>query len=822
MITFPCVRVSLLTFAVCLAGIGSVQAQGFDVTATDIQVIQAIQQPNGSTPMVAGRTTYVRASMSTQNGAGTMIDGHLRVFDNGVEIPESPIYSRNGPMQPAVNSNLGNLNQTLNFVFQPPASSNLVLTVTLNPPGVNHVPEGNSSDNSFTSTPQTFSHRAAPELAYAPIDHRPGGGGVPNLPNSALIEPGVGDNFLQAITPSNDWFYHRTDAPSKLWTGNLSFSGSALLSSLNVDIALMTPRPDFLYGWVPGGLPYNGQASLGGDVSMGNTQSFRHQRTFAHEIGHNLGLSHNSFLISNPGIDVEHHLNETLGLPILKVGSLRDIMVAGLSTNQAFVRHATWNFFFNHSVFNGVSSPGPQGLSADSPVLLVTGRRILKTGAIEVSHVLELPSGVPTPSTQQSSADLRVRATTRSGLASNLWISCTGSADSCCDGDSDVAPIDAGFLAVMPLGSDPIERLTIAPMSGSAAQVELERSAAAPTVSFLSPDGSQLSSGQLRVEWAGSDPDGDELSYYLRYTNDGTRWAPLATGIRETSIDIDLSELPAFVDGQGRFQVFASDGLRTASAFSPTLKGSGTIWALGGNPPWVEVMTPDDGNQFPRGATVVLHSSGWDLEDRALSGSDITWDSDVDGPLGVGRLLAVADLSVGPHVLTVTATDSSGMMTSDSTSITILDRELPLVIEFPVTYCTAKLNSQFCPPFAGFSGFPSVSDPAPFDINATLIVSDRVGLMFYGENGRASSPFFNGLLCVGPPLRRLPPQFSGGGGIPCNGAFALDFNAIIQSGLNPSLTVGQFVNAQWWYRDTNHVDGTGVGLSNAVEFQIGL
>jgi len=815
-------RFGSIGLALLVASAGAAEAQGFDVTATDIQVTQAIQLPNGSTPLVAGRTTYVRASMSSQNFAGEQIDGYLRVFVNGVEIPESPIYSRNGPVDAVGSSNLNNIAQTLNFVLQPPASNDVVFTVVLNAPGPNYVPEADTSDNTFTSPPQTFSHQAMGEIAYSPIDYRPNGGG-PNLPDPTLIEPGVGDNFVQAIYPTLDWFYHRTDAPSKLWTNSLSGSGTSLLNSLNVDINMMSPRPDFLYAWVPGGLPYNGVAFLNGDVSMGNTQAFKHQRTFAHEIGHNFGLSHNTSSINHPGVDVEHHLNLSQGLTVGKSENLSDIMWPGLNTNQAWVRDITWSFFFNHSTFDGPTAPGPEGPAPDGPVLLVAGRRIAKTGALELEHVLELPSGEPTTSLPESAAELRVRVRTRSGLESNLWIACATAHDACdLDGaDSAVEPIDAAFLAVLPLGSDPIDALSVDPLDGFGSGVRLERSASAPTVEFVSPTGAALEDGRLRVEWSASDADGDDLTYYLRYSPDGTRWAPIATGSTQTRFDVDVAELPAFVDGQGRFQVIASDGLRTQDALSPTLSGSGAIWPLGGNAPWVEVVTPDDGKSYKRASRVVLHSSGWDLEDRGLSGTDITWSSDVDGPLGFGRLLTVADLSVGTHVLTVTATDSSGMMATDSTTITIDDRELPQTIAFPTVYCTAKLSSQFCAPFVTATGYPSVSDPSTFDIDATLVVNDKVGLLFYGINGRSSIPFFGGTLCVAPPLRRQLPQFSGGSGIPCNGSFATDFNAIIQSGLDPNLVSGQLVNAQYWYRDTAHPDGTGVGLTDAVEFEIG-
>ena len=128
-----------------------------------------------------------------------------------------------------------------------------------------------------------------------------------------------------------------------------------------------------------------------------------------------------------------------------------------------------------------------------------------------------------------------------------------------------------------------------------------------------------MSAGQIQVAWKGRDADGDVLTYYLRYSRDGVHYSPLASGIAATEWDVDVSALPAFEDGQGFFEVLASDGLNTTVAHSALLYGSGAVWAQGSNPPWVEIFTPDSGHDYFEGATVILHSSGWDLEDRALS-----------------------------------------------------------------------------------------------------------------------------------------------------------------------------------------------------------
>lgn len=134
----------------------------------------------------------------------------------------------------------------------------------------------------------------------------------------------------------------------------------------------------------------------------------------------------------------------------------------------------------------------------------------------------------------------------------------------------------------------------------------------------------------------------------------------------------------------------------------------------------------------------------------------------------------------------------------------------------PFAYCTAKLSSQGCLPAIGFSGSPSASSPAPFLITADLVVENMTGILFYGH-GQNNVPFQGGTLCAASPIKRLPPQNSGGL-LPCDGSYSVDFNAKIQDGSDPVLASGAQVNAQFWFRDT--ASSFGSGLTNALDFVI--
>jgi hypothetical protein len=138
----------------------------------------------------------------------------------------------------------------------------------------------------------------------------------------------------------------------------------------------------------------------------------------------------------------------------------------------------------------------------------------------------------------------------------------------------------------------------------------------------------------------------------------------------------------------------------------------------------------------------------------------------------------------------------------------------------PATYCTGKTNSAGCTPYVAFSGHASASSSAPFLVRALDVVNHKNGLFYYGFSGPVATPFQGGIKCVASPTRRLPVLNSGGSPLPndCSGVFTQDFNALIQSGVDPLLVVGAVVHTQCWYRDPGVASST--GLSDGLRFQV--
>lgn len=660
-----------VSFAMAFTARQSVHGQDLDLSVASIEVNQAVQF--GNTVLVAERATIVRVSVDVGTAANPVsgVDAIMRVYDGGVEIPESPLFSENGPITAPLTVDLENEDDTINFAILPSESLDLVFEIQVNPPGPGQLAETNFSNNILATAPLTFECRRVPEIVYVPMDWRPNNEPDPNLPDPELIKPGVGDGFVQGIYPSGDFNYHRSPMPSFLWVGP---PGSSTLSQLNALRVMMDPIPDHIYGWFPGSVPGNGLGQINGPAGYGNTQPIRHQRTFAHELGHNVGLFHNTRTINTVGVDVEHHLLVTEGLPRIKDPAKRDIMWPGLFTHQAWVDEINYNHFLSHPLFDcGMPDSG----SPEPKVLYVTGAKDNQTGKVKLNPAVALSNLPITESTAQDDATVNVATFVSGAKIAEISIQAVGSSDSCpaCQDSEEPAPDSplSFMISAESAGGDPIDHVVISNPSTGKKLAELIRSANSPRGELLKPTQGETLDGEVAVKWSGSDADGDSLTYFLQYSPDGgNTFVPLTVYSKENTCSFDTSDVPASVGDKGLLRLTVSDGLNN---WRDEVSG---LSIGGGNPPWVFNVSPNDGSTHLKAATIFLHASAWDLEDKFMDGTSLEWTSDVDGFLGNGRLLTVADLSVGTHVITITGTDTDLMQDSDSVTITILDRVLPL------------------------------------------------------------------------------------------------------------------------------------------------
>ena len=190
----------------------------------------------------------------------------------------------------------------------------------------------------------------------------------------------------------------------------------------------------------------------------------------------------------------------------------------------------------------------------------------------------------------------------------------------------------------------------------------------APTVQVIFPNGGEGVSGiQTTLQWTGSDPDGDSLTYLVQFSADGgNTWKTLIADWPSQSYDVELSFLKETTNGLIR--VVASDGFNTAR------DDSDGPFSTPNNPPQVSIVSPANNAVFVGTQSISFDGEAIDQEDGQLTNTSLEWRSDKDGILGIGENFTIkaADLSVGEHIITLTATDGGGVTATAAIKITVV------------------------------------------------------------------------------------------------------------------------------------------------------
>ncbi len=179
-----------------------------------------------------------------------------------------------------------------------------------------------------------------------------------------------------------------------------------------------------------------------------------------------------------------------------------------------------------------------------------------------------------------------------------------------------------------------------------------------PAVTISSPaTGSEVVEG-LPVSLSGSavDPEsgtvpGERLS-----------WSSSRDGALGTGADLETSDLSV---GDHVVTLRATDDRGLAGTASVDL----TVLANGA--PSAAISAPANGSEFLQGTEVTFAGSGTDPEEGELPGTGLAWSSDRDGALGTGPSVVTSALSVGDHVVTLTASDRQGKTDTASVSVRI-------------------------------------------------------------------------------------------------------------------------------------------------------
>jgi hypothetical protein len=257
------------------------------------------------------------------------------------------------------------------------------------------------------------------------------------------------------------------------------------------------------------------------------------------------------------------------------------------------------------------------------------------------------------------------------------------------------------------------------------------------------------------------------------------------------------------VGSEFRTLAYAPSGWFLESTLPPLPTGSGTIVAAALSDGVIAFgLRPQPPATGPGAVQLYARNNGWRLQ-HTVTPSD---GANGDG-FGSGVALDGTRLMVGAYLHDHYGTDVGGAYVYELT-------HSPAHV-----YCVPELTSAGCIARMGFQGAPSASSATPFTVYATRTLEDRIGSLVYGTSGRLFLPYPGGVRCLAPPRFMTARQATGQGFGTCGGQLITDFNALIQSGLDPQLVAGTTVNAQWIFRDPT--GASALASSAAIEFDIG-
>ena len=116
-------------------------------------------------------------------------------------------------------------------------------------------------------------------------------------------------------------------------------------------------------------------------------------------------------------------------------------------------------------------------------------------------------------------------------------------------------------------------------------------------------------------------------------------------------------------------------------------------------PPVVTILSPTDGASFTPGTMILFSATAIDPETGPLGGVNMFWASNIQGGLGVGTMFSRNDLITGTHVVTLRASDPTGLQTARSVTITIgVPTATPTATLTPVPTATPTHTPTPLPP----------------------------------------------------------------------------------------------------------------------------
>jgi uncharacterized repeat protein (TIGR01451 family) len=702
-----------------------------DLSIFGIEITQGIQCfdtskglascTDNSLPVVGKKDTTARiylkcASILLGGCTLTSVPVRLHIFANGVEY----IANATGKATPSINQAT---HDAAEIYFNVNFSNDVAVSFYAEVDPSNAISESSETNNRYPASGTidlNFRKRTTLNIVGQRLRYHPSGYGGQQYAGGTAVNGVAASWFSQVLPLRNNGINYSIASGYKDWTTNLGTGDGqhALIQSLNVQWILQNAfswlfgtgsltGARHVYGWAPsagysgghadmpvyphaGGL---GVVGIGSDAPGADTDNpGSGTLIFGHELTHDYNVKHTNtadscgssdsttdFPYANSSIQ-EFGFNPLTG-KIYDPATTQDLMSYCPSggSKQGWISPFTWNRMFNNLSLAALSTAvAPSATYTNTLVVNATISNPAlgpETGQFGDLHKVDASAPLTTVPGGAYSVELRNGATTLISQTFNVSFQSEYAAGNPLlrfNAVGSAAPTPAANVSfVIPWAEG---TTSIVLLHGTTVLDTREVSAGAPSVLITSPAApvSWPAGSTQTLAWSGADPDGDALHYSVFYSNDGSEWELLASGLTGTSFDLNIDALAG--GANTRFRVVATDGVNVG--FDETNAPISVPDKL----PVAAIGEPGAGRVLAPGDLLVASGMGSDLEDGMLPDEALSWSSDRQGVLGSGPSLAINTLQPGLHIITLTVHDSDGQTASAAVPVFIGARvTLPLM-----------------------------------------------------------------------------------------------------------------------------------------------
>lgn len=693
-----------------------------------LEVTQGVQSLRNDVSLVENRDAIVRAYVATHNDDVVRTSGRLRLFRDGVELPESPLAPVNEAQAITATDDpiarRSDRDSTLNFRL-PRSLTTGTLEVRLELAGQTWCDNTDSRWNENCGTEVTFT--AGRETLRQQMVSIAWDGMTEPVPTfqDAVIQSGRSQAQLPVADIEMSTGY--LEVGDEWWTRNHNipdaeyfFEILSALDSIKWDDGFSDESPQeskYYQGMIPGTNPLGeghiGHAFLKSSAAfVGYAPEFfdggETRNLFVHELGHSLGRWHTvsdaatgTFDFLKSGYCNERAPRWAEDYPYMSVIDGEPVYTMGVLGNPEMEVWATDTATFAYDEELAVSAPHDvyelmsycdnddsdnQGtwlgrhtweklrdgqLSDDYgsgifSAAALGGSGLWVTGAYDPTSG-DVTRGNVLPTSRTRAGDSSSQIVVKARAVDGTVLATAHSQETAGAGTSSGDNPDAPDAAPEVIFGAALE---VEPAEVGSLVVEVDGETKATwQASASAPEVSQVRSavradGSVEVSWNAADADDAEGSDMRHHVFYSTDG-----GAHFTPVALGIDESAT---------VFPAGALPGGSLTLRVVSSDGVRFGIGetavtapNNAPDVALTSPGPDEQFSAAQPIALRAETLDKEDGALDGAAVTWTSDRNGLLGTGTAVdkRADQLAEGWHTVTVTATDSTGARSAKSTRI---------------------------------------------------------------------------------------------------------------------------------------------------------